>query len=132
MQCLVFGVAQGFRAQQRKLVLSSFQASPTATCGLRRSLVCPSPVLFKDKPSGVTKGVVNRKSKFLKLDDKGNPLQERRERSDVEKKQLEEARVSRDQKKKEIRAKQLEIQKKRDEAAAAKESKAKKSKNEDD
>ena len=130
MQCLV----QGLKAQQR-LGLNSFlcRASPgtIGTFGLTRSLVCPSPVLFKDKPSGATRGVVNRKSKFLKLDDKGNPVQEKRERSEVEKKQLEEARVSREQKKKEIRAKQLAIQKKRDEAAAAKKSKDK-SKNEDD
>jgi hypothetical protein len=106
-------------------------AGAGAGAATRRGLVCPSPVLFKDKPSGATKGTA-KKSKFLRLDENGEPLNLKKERSEEAKKKLEEARASRELKKKEIRANQLAIQKKRDVAAAAKKKAKDKNGNEDD
>jgi len=106
-------------------------AGAGAGAAARRGLVCPSPVLFKDKPSGATKGMA-KKSKFLRLDENGEPLNLKKERSEESKKKLEEARASREQKKKEIRTNQLAIQKKRDVVAAAKKKAKDKNGNEDD
>jgi hypothetical protein len=89
-----------------------------------RNLVVMSPPLFKDKPSGATKGLP-RKSKFQVSGaggarDGANNKPEKKEKTAEDQAKLEAERKEREQKKKETRAKQLEIQKKRDEAGAAK------------
>lgn len=80
---------------------------------LRHYSPSPSP-LCKDKPNNTTKGEP-KKSRFLKLDENGNPVKEqKREKTPDEKQKLEAARKERETRKKETRLKQIEIQRKRD------------------